>query len=332
MKIIINISLLLLVFTAKGQMGIFDLEDVNKTLFILESSINNNNLEDIQKITSTSFITSKKIITLFNTFKNRHINLGYTHELLQKEFNIRNTNNKLIVHFEKGDNNFWYIQDAYIRQKGKVDSLKKHGFKPLALEYNFVDFLEAIKDNSIIKYSGLAPNGKLSLEYIRSNPLEQSNTSDLWIKDVIIHDGENIIDICFFKISYFESIQNQKRGWLITDFGSMKDQPTTMLEQMLLGKTNEYNLNKKSKYSFLNIKSEEISNKKEKSSNRKIIINNEYVNVRNAPGTNKTKIIGKALEGQVYNIIKEEKAWINIKFDNTNGWVSSKYVSIINEY
>lgn len=51
------------------------------------------------------------------------------------------------------------------------------------------------------------------------------------------------------------------------------------------------------------------------------------VNVRKAPGTG-SEIIGLVYRGQTLPIIGKAEGWVNIKYNDTTGWVSADYISM----
>jgi Bacterial SH3 domain/Type II secretion system (T2SS), protein F len=54
-----------------------------------------------------------------------------------------------------------------------------------------------------------------------------------------------------------------------------------------------------------------------------------YVNIRNRPSTGGT-IVKQAKEGEVYDYLKQQSGWYQIKLDDNNSesWISAQYVSI----
>ncbi|MCP4348412.1 MAG: hypothetical protein GY795_23240 [Desulfobacterales bacterium] len=168
---------------------------------------------------------------------------------------------------------FWYINDAYIkgRKETKDPIFAPHGFSPLALEYNFSDFTNAIKTKEIYKYIGLAPFGKLPVDFFIKNKISRSENSSLFITDIIMYKNKKIKKIIYLKIEYFPLMLNKKRGWLITECGTMfsyyekyNNRNSLFIDLIADSKYLEkYNLDKESPYFFsisgiIDAKSEKI--------------------------------------------------------------------------
>jgi hypothetical protein len=322
---------------------ITDLEDHNKTLIRLQQIFGEKSkISSLEKICTNRFIKSKGISNLHKLIRNNSINLGYTNEVLNKDFYIINTDQKLNVVFKRQEDFFWYIEDAYMSKGNKKIQFKAKGFKPLAIEYNFIDFIQAIKDSEIKSFSGLAPHGKLSLDFINNNDFKLSQNSILFINDVILHSNDKITGIYTIKLVYNEKLNKNKRGWMIAEFiPTIEIVKRTILIDFLSNNTSNYNLNKESNYHYYNLAS---SNKKsvEKllTENEKIIVK-QKVNIRQSPST-KSPIVLTVNKNRIFDIIETSlplsvfinnkeiiDKWYHISDKQVSGWVFGKYVSVI---
>lgn len=95
------------------------------------------------------------------------------------------------------------------------------GFNPLAIEYNFSGLIDSIQNGTINNYSGLAPNGKLPVNFMKDYKLKKSEKANLLIKNIIIFDKSKIKDIIYIELEYFPGFYKNKRGWLIKNWGNM---------------------------------------------------------------------------------------------------------------
>lgn len=320
-------------FTSFNLGDIGDLEDYHKTLVILEQIFETKPKDNfLKKISTNKFIKSKEFQKLQQEIDNKFINLAYTNELLKKEFPIENSKSSLVIDFNKHIDLHWYINNAYIIDKNKKIIFKGKGFKPLAVEYNFVDFIEAIENNEITSFSGLAPHGKLPIEFINSKKFKISQSSILFINNVIIHNNNKITSLYTIKLIYKKKLNRNKQGWLIDDFiPSIKYEKRTLLTDYLSGNTSDYELNKKSNYFYNNLKNFNLKSITKNNLKRKIVIK-QKVNVRKSPSTS-SKIIGIALKNEIYNVSDEsfsfnKNKWYKIDFKGFYGWVFGKYVTV----
>lgn len=323
-----------------SQSKIYDLETIEKTMYLFENIVNEQNShKNLSYICSEPFYQSKQWDNLLKAVNDNKINLAYVKEEITKEFKIKNSSEKLFLIFEKGESAFWYIKDAYLWENGHKKNFKAYGLKPLASEFNFVDLLDAIDNKSIQNYSGIAPNGKLSLDFLNKNSLTQTNSASAIITDIIVYQNGIISGIYYFKISYSDTIVNNKRGWLITDFGKMSElREDNLLICYLMGNTENINLNKNGKYHYSNVKSRQENRK---SNVKEIVITKNDVNIRVSPSTS-SGLITKGKLGDNFSILQVSKLdeliinnsittapWYQIKINGYTGWIFGYYCEII---
>ncbi len=203
------------------------LEHKEKTLSALDMVFKHRRIDVMNRISTLRFQKShsyKKLKKYINS--SYHINLNYRSESATQEFIINNHEKQvLVVDFDLSKKtNMWYISNAYVKKWGKKRPVKGLGFSA-SKKTNFGKYF-----NSIIKqpnYYGLAPNGKLNKNFFRGKKLYLSRKKSLTIKDIIIHDGTNIVDIIFLTLRYYPAGYKEgntyKSGWLIEGTGSMSN-------------------------------------------------------------------------------------------------------------
>lgn len=250
--------------------SIIDLEDYNKTLVLLEE-VFKRKPKNLNGIFTEKFIISKKFKIFKNTIKENYLNLGYTKETAMKSFDLETSRDKLVVSFKSDDDSYWYINDAFIKtKKDSIIKFKKNGFKHLAIEYNFSDFLDAIKSKTISSFSGLAPYGKLSEKFLNSKKIGLNSNCLLNIDNVIIHNNKKIVDVYRIVLVYQDKLVKGKRGWLIDDFSPMVTlKKENLLINFLLSNTKKYDIKKKSNYFYTNIRAKNFSKIEDQKNNKK---------------------------------------------------------------
>jgi len=253
------ILILLAVIPAFTQAQIFDLEDMNKTVTAFDLAFKEKRLEYLQAIASDEFLHSDAFIRLGKLTKQYSLNLGYTQTRCLKEFDIEKSSQKLIVRFIQKDN-FWYVEDAYIQGSKEVVRFPAKGFKPLAVEYNFSDFVNAVTSGEIKEFSGLAPFGGLPISFFSEYRITKNQEAKILVSNIIFHDFKNIVELGYIALKNHPKLINNKRGWLLVEFGFMDDYYSLYQEQdlfvdFLLGKGGSYDLSKRSPFFFANVAS-----------------------------------------------------------------------------
>ena len=206
-----------------------DFEHKEKTLGLLDAIFQNKQVDYLDKISTFRFQKSNWYKTLQRDISSSsyRINFNHSSEIAIQEFLINGKENHvLIVNFEKSkQTNLWYIADAYEKKWNKIKYFREFGFKPLEFITNFSDLVKKIKRGQIEIYYGLAPRGKLNSDFFQSKKLSLSRDKSIKIKDIIIHDGNQIRDIIFLTLKYYpvghKEGKNYKSGWLLDDGGSM---------------------------------------------------------------------------------------------------------------
>ena len=260
--------------TAAAQF--YDLDDINKTLSVFEQSFNYR-YDNIDIILHPSYIGSKAHRQLHDLINNNQVNLGYTQEVCLKEFKAQKKlpstkkfdNLHLWVTFLKSDyfnNEKWFIVDAFI-MKNDTDrvNFSARGLNPLAVEFNFSDFTSIIKTDNLSLYSGLAPFGRLPEEFFVKFSVNQTTKTEFFVKHIVVYDIEGKVKtLLYLKIEQFPAVKDKKRGWLVTDSGTMLKYYKKYGKDNVIGMDNvfidyldnrlvQYDLTKKSKYVWANI-------------------------------------------------------------------------------
>jgi len=250
---------------------IIDFEDVNKTMKYVEQLFINKNLK-VLPLFMDEYLSSKK--RKVNEFKklieNYSINSGHTKEKCFKSFKISSgpfSKYMLVIIFDR-INRKWCVSDSFLQKKNNTDKVTvfdKKGFAPLALEYNFHDFIQVINNGTINQYLGLAPFGNLNSDFFKENRIETTEKSTVHITNLILHHDNSIDNLVYFELKYYPNIlKNSARGWLLHDWGTMleylkiydKDNYLAdMIDETnwdkLVTKSN-FNLKKKSNFFFAN--------------------------------------------------------------------------------
>ena len=208
--------------------GLRDLEDVNKTMVLLNELFSERTTERLDLIVSPSESANTTIERISRWINGYSINLGYSSEECFKDFRIKDPKlglALLTVRFVRDrENRFWYINGATIDMPdGEIERFSRQGFRPLALEYNFSDFYRAIEDGRIEDYAGLAPQGQLPVSFFRGRRLEATEAVDLFIKNILLHRGGRVFEVVFVELRYFPRLKQGKMGWLIENVGTMEE-------------------------------------------------------------------------------------------------------------
>jgi|SaaInl8_200m_RNA_FD_contig_81_665631_length_4491_multi_4_in_0_out_0_3 hypothetical protein len=249
----------------------YDWEDVNKSLSHLKLLFKTHQSNSLSALSDDDFAASGNYQLLSEYIDNYSINLGKAKERCIKEFPIvtgKKKGHKLFLSLIRKQNRRWFIEDAFLT--GQNESERFHfpgsGFAPLAIEYNFSDVVKAVRNETIHKYSGLGPGGKLPPDFLLKNQIEKSEKAVLFIQDILIHKEQDIVDLIYLKLEYFSGSKMNKRGWLLTESGSMlscykkyyNDNPLTNAVNQESWqeyvKSIKYDLAQKDSYSFINIK------------------------------------------------------------------------------
>lgn len=201
------------------------LEHKEKTLAALNRIFKDRQVGYLDKISTSRFQSSEWYNTLQKYVSSSYrINLNHISEAATQEFIINgNERDVLVVDFEKSkETNLWYITDAYIKRNGKTQQLRKDGFRPLEFERHFSELVKKIKSGKI--WYGLAPHGKLSSRFLKGKKLSLSRNRSVKVKNVIIHDGKQVIEVIFLTLEYYPAGYKEgtyKSGWLLASGGSM---------------------------------------------------------------------------------------------------------------
>ncbi|MEM6684179.1 MAG: SH3 domain-containing protein [Bacteroidota bacterium] len=320
---------------------ITDLESYNKTMTILEKLFEYKpTKETLYRICTESFIKSNHFRDFSNAIASNSVNIGYTTEKIQKSFTLNQSRNTLTVLFNRDKNFFWHIDDAYITNKrGKNIYFEKKGFKPLAAEFNFTDFQDIILNKSFPSYAGLAPYGKLPVQFLKENKIDINEEATLFIENVIIHDEKQIQGLYVLKLTNSSKLKNDKRGWLIDDFIPMENYvEKSLFIDYLLGDTSKYNLKKKSNY-FYSFDNFVFTSTEDAKTKGVLQITGKTVNVRERNNV-KSKKIGVVKKDQQYTFLRKSEpttleiqgkkvkhVWYEIEFnDSMKGWVFGFFI------
>jgi len=237
----------------------FDLEDINKTMSAFELAFKENRIEFLEAISSEEFVRSDSYERLSDLTKKYSVNLGYTQTRCLKEFDIQSSLQKLLIRFIRKDN-FWYVEDAYLQRGKELIDLPEKGFKPLAVEYNFSDFVNAVTSAEIEEFSGIAPFGKLPPSFFIDHKISKNQEAKVVISNIIFHDSKSIAALGYIAIKNYSTLIKNKRGWLLVEFGTMGDFYSRYMNKdlfldFLLDKKGlvSYDLNKESPFFFANI-------------------------------------------------------------------------------
>lgn len=328
------------------------MEDYNKTVSLFIEMSHNKNIENIDRICSEKFIKSNSFSLLKKYIISFSFNFSNTNEIVYKEFIINdNSKNRLVLAFSKRSNNFWYISDAYMENHGIRLEFDEHGFAPLAIEYNFSDFLKAIKSNEISNFYGLAPFGKVNAHFILQNKITKTEDSKLFIKNIICSQNDSSLVFFYFQIIYQPNQKGNKRGWLIDDFKEMKyfysqNYPNDAYFNYLSGNINGINLSdSNNKYFYSNIKKLDIIKGKNIGIGDKVKIAVVESSLRELPTAN-SKIKFKVFKDEMGIVLEKSTEEISIKSDGGSfvrdfkykieingmiGWIFGKDISIINQ-
>jgi len=204
-------------------------EETEKTLYILDKIFHSNQSTFLNDISSIDFINSEWFEIFKNYANKASINFNHSIEFCKKEFILNNDERKkLIIMFEKNNKTKnWHMIDAYKLIKGIKIEFKAKGFSPLSVTRNFQDLLVKINTPEMSDYLGLVNNGILNTKFLKENKLGLSKNAEILIKDIIIYNGNNIIDLIYITLKYYpigrKENNKYKGGWLLKDAGSMSD-------------------------------------------------------------------------------------------------------------
>ena len=241
----------------------YDWEDANKTMGALGALFASNDIEYLSAISTDQFAASEYYSVLSDYIESYSVSMGYIQEECIKEFFVsegEHSGKRLMVKFWRtSDNRSWFIKNAFLEDhRGSRDEFARRGFSSLAIDYNFSDFVDAIRDQSISEYSGLAPSGRLPLSFLKENKLSKTDRAELFVKNLLIFRENKIEDVIYIKLDFQSKMTSGKRGWLIAESGSMLEYYNRFEEEQrplldLLSNSDSldnYDLGKESPYFF----------------------------------------------------------------------------------
>ncbi|MFN3561567.1 MAG: hypothetical protein ACK4XM_06640 [Chloroherpetonaceae bacterium] len=266
---------------------IYDWEDFNKTLVAIERINKKKEMSFLNALSDDEFIHSPNFAQLFNAIKSFHLNLGYAQVRCIKEFEIKDAKQpfadaqSLIVSFLQGNDFRWYVESAYLQSGKDTVNFEKKSFKPLAAEYNFSDFVSAVRNGDIREYSGITPYGGLPLSFFASKRVQKNRAATIIVTNVIFYqhtqdttqdisqkDARQIVEVGYIALKNTTKLQGQKKGWLLHEYGTMSDFYERYMQQDLFhdfiidkaeqgtkNRLKKYNLDKPSRFYFENLRS-----------------------------------------------------------------------------
>jgi hypothetical protein len=266
MKIAI-IILLVLGQTASLSQELHDWEDVNKTVSAFELLFEQKSPGHLKDISTDQFLDSKSFKSLSELMNKYSVNFGYSETRCIKDFQLISSPRRLVVTFVRDEQFFWYIEDAIVVGKKDTMIFPKKGFKPLAVEYNFSDFVTAARTAEIEKYSGLVAFGKLPPTFLKQFHIAKTPEATIVISNIILFDSTKIDQISYVILKNQPSLIHGKRGWLLDEYGSMEEyyslhMKKDLFHDFLIDKTENgakermkwYDLKKESPFFFENVK------------------------------------------------------------------------------
>jgi hypothetical protein len=272
---------------------IYDWEDFNKTVVALERISVKKQMSFLSSLCDDDFIHSPNFTRLFELLRDNNLNLGYTQVRCIKEFALKEprdpaeTPQTLIVTFLRGDNYAWYVESACLHNRVDTIVFQSRSFKPLAAEFNFSDFVNAVRNGEIKEFSGVAPFGSLPLDFFSGRRVEKTRPATIVITNLIFHakvdtadfykyhsdaaplprDMREIMDLGYVILKNTTFLQGRKKGWLLHEYGAMEEyyekyMPRDVFHDFILDRAeggekarlNRYNLDKPSKFYFENIR------------------------------------------------------------------------------
>lgn len=265
---------------------IHDWEDFNKTMVAIERINKKKEMSFLNALSDDDFIHSTDFVQLFNIIKSSHLNLGYAQVRCIKEFEMKDSKQpydeaqSLEVSFLQGNDFRWYVESAYVQSGKDTVQFEQKSFKPLAAEYNFSDFVSAVRNGDIKEYSGITPYGGLPLNFLSSKRVQKNRAATIIITNLIFYQppdsaqsssqksSSQIVEVGYIALKNTTKLQGQKKGWLLHEYGTMGDFYERYMQQdlfhdFLLDKAeqganhrlNKYNLNKPSRFYFENLRS-----------------------------------------------------------------------------
>jgi hypothetical protein len=284
---IIGAVLLICVFPLEVVGQIYDWEDFNKTLVAIERINKKKEMSFLNALSDDDFIHSPDFAQLFNVIKSSHLNLGYAQVRCIKEFEIKDPKQpyteaqSLMVSFLQGSDFRWYVESAYVQSGNDTVHFEQKSFKPLAAEYNFSDFVNAVRNGDIKEYSGITPYGGLPLSFLASKRVQKNRAATIIVTNLIFYrdridtatsttqkSAKEIIEVGYIALKNTTKLQGQKKGWLLHEYGTMSDFYERYMQQDLFHdfiidkaeqgekqRLKKYNLDKPSRFYFENLRS-----------------------------------------------------------------------------
>lgn len=278
---------LALFFPTQTLAQIYDWEDFNKTVVAIERINQKKEMSFLNALSDDEFIHSPDFARLFNAIKHYDLNLGYAQIRCVKEFEIKDAKQpyaepeRLMVSFLQGEDFRWYVESAYVQSGDDTIRFERKSFKPLAAEYNFSDFVNAVRSGEIKDFSGIAPYGGLSLHFLASKRMQKTRAATIIITNLIFSrrlqdsaqtsspkEKREIVEVGYIALKNTTKLQGQKKGWLLHEYGAMSDFYDRYMEHDLFhdfvidkaeqgakNRLKKYDLDKPSKFYFENLRS-----------------------------------------------------------------------------
>ncbi len=282
--IYVGLLFCLLPLDAIGQ--IYDWEDFNKTLVAIERINKKKEMSFLNALSDDDFIHSADFVQLFNAIKSSHLNLGYAQVRCIKEFEIKDAKQpytepqSLMVSFLQGNDFRWYVESAYLQSGNDTVHFERKSFKPLAAEYNFSDFVNAVRNGDIKEYSGITPYGGLPLGFLANKRVQKNRAATIIVTNLIFYQERTdtateatqkstreIVEVGYIALKNTTKLQGQKKGWLLHEYGTMSDFYERYMQQDLFHdfiidkaeqgtkqRLKKYNLDKPSRFYFENLR------------------------------------------------------------------------------
>lgn len=279
------IALVVCLFPVDLVGQIYDWEDFNKTLVAIERISKKKEMSFLNALSDDDFIHSPDFARLFNAIKSHHLNLGYVQVRCVKEFEIKDAKQPyadaqcLMVSFLQGNDFRWYVESAYLQSGRDTVHFEQKSFKPLAAEYNFSDFVNAVRNGDIKEYSGITPYGGLPLSFLANKRVQKNRAATIIVTNLIFYeydsdtsvarkDAKQIVEVGYITLKNTTKLQGQKKGWLLHEYGSMSDFYERYMQQDLFhdfvidkaeqgakNRLKKYDLDKPSRFYFENLRS-----------------------------------------------------------------------------
>ena len=204
-----------------------DMAYVDTTMLMLKKMFNSHEPKYLKKISSNEFIGTKTYQKLLDLVLNKNISYKYIKESVQQTFKvIDNKSGKysfVIISFTRGSDRYWYVEDAKILNAKKEIRFSEEGFAPLAFDYFFSDLIREIESGNIEKFTGLAPHGKLNPAYLTGKKFLPLKESVYLVKNILVQDEEEKVDGFYYLRLKYQSFNDTKSGWIISEFDTMRE-------------------------------------------------------------------------------------------------------------